>query len=75
MVNEEQTQNNSQGKTLIVNPINHKQLSLMKIEGDYKSIDDLISKLIESHNKLKVMELSNTQKKETNKNGKHKKSN
>jgi hypothetical protein len=68
---EEETQN--QGKTLIVNPVNHKALSLMKIEGDYKSIDELISKLLESHNKLKVMEQAEQLKKETKQNGKTKK--
>jgi Na+/phosphate symporter len=58
MDNEEQT--HSQGKTLIVNLINHKTLSLMKIEGEFKSVDDVISKLIESHNKL--MELKQKEK-------------
>ena len=64
MDNEEQ---HSQGKTLIVNSVNHKTLSLMKIEGEFKSVDDVISKLIESHNKLKVMELNEKQKKEKRK--------
>jgi len=48
-----------QGKTLIVSQINHRALSFMKIEGGYSSIDELVSKLIESHNKLAVMELAN----------------
>ena len=67
----QEEKNNTQGKTLIVNHLNHKTLSMMKIEGDFKSIDDLISRLIESHNKLKVME--NEQNKKEKKNGKSKK--
>lgn len=55
-----QEQINTQGKTLIVNLTNHKTLSLMKIEGEFKSVDDVISKLIESHNKL--MELKQKEK-------------
>jgi hypothetical protein len=52
MNNKEQT--NSQGKTLIVNPILHKELCLIKIEGDFKSVDEVISKLLESHKKIEA---------------------
>lgn len=45
------------GKTLIVSPTNHKILSLKKVEGDYPSIDKLISNLLENENKVKELEL------------------
>jgi len=42
-----------QGKTLIVNQENHKSLTLMKIEGNYKSIDEVIGTLLKSWKKEK----------------------
>ena len=68
MDNQEQTQIIA-GKTLIVNPVNHKALSLMKIEGDFKSIDDLISALLETDRQMKILSLATENKKEKKKNG------
>ena len=39
-------QDNETGKTLIVNPGLHEKLLIMKIRGKFKSIDELISKLV-----------------------------
>jgi hypothetical protein len=57
---------NLQSKTLIVSSINHRALSFLKLEENFKSIDEVISKLIEEHNKLKVMGLANKEKQSKN---------
>jgi hypothetical protein len=46
-----QEQNNETGKTLIVNPQLHEKLLIMKIRGKFKSIDELISDLVEKQEK------------------------
>jgi hypothetical protein len=38
------------GKTLIVSPVLHKTLLLMKINGDFNSLNDLISDLVNKAN-------------------------
>jgi hypothetical protein len=52
-----------QGKTLIVNPILHKNLMMIKVNEDYTSIDELISDLLEKRNELKVVVKTTKKKK------------
>ena len=59
----------SDTRTILVSPKNHKFLTLMKIENGFKNIDECMDILIESFNKLRVIEIANKQKKES-KNGK-----
>lgn len=52
-----------QGKTLIVNPILHKTLMMIKVNEDYTSIDELISDLLEKRNENKVVVKTTKKKK------------
>ena len=55
---EQEQETTSQGRTLIVNQQTHKALSWLKLEGDYKSIDEVVNMLLEAYGKLKVFELN-----------------
>jgi hypothetical protein len=61
-------------RTILISPEKHKFLTLMKIEGNYRNVDEVVDVLIQSHQKLKVMELAEKEKAEKNKqkNGKQK---
>ena len=42
-------------RTILCSEIQHKYLTYMKIEGNYKNISEVLDVLIKSHQKLKVM--------------------
>jgi predicted CopG family antitoxin len=52
---EQTQQNNPATKTLIVSADIHRALSLMKIEGEYKSMDTLITYLLGLAKKNKIV--------------------
>jgi len=56
MVEENKEQEQRLSKTLQVEVSTHKTLMMMKVEGDYGSLDELILKLVESDKKLKDIE-------------------
>ena len=63
-------------RTILISPEKHKFLTLMKIEGEFRNIDDVVDVLIQAYNKLRVMEKAeklrqkNEQKIEQNENPK-----
>jgi hypothetical protein len=70
---EEQTETNQEpnSRTIIANPSNHERLSLMKITGHFKSIDDVITLLLKEHEELKAIK-ETSKPKDKSKNGKRK---
>lgn len=71
MTDETNQANNQEpnSRTIIANPLNHETLSMMKITGHFKSIDDVLTRLLEEHRELEQIK-AQSKPKEKSKNGK-----